>query len=76
MSPMPTTQQRTNADALTTIVPAVTERRTRHRLRELCDEVIASYRAAKGYQLFSDRDRADAFAFIGQLAPARARRTR
>ena len=76
MSPMPTTQPRTNADALTTIVPAVSERRTLHRLRELCDEVIASYRAAKGCQLFSDRDRADADALIGQLAPVPARRRR
>jgi hypothetical protein len=75
MSPMPTTQ-RTNADAPTTIVPAVSERRTRHRLRELCDEVIASFRAAKGHQLFSDRDRADAYAMMGQLAPVRARRSR
>ena len=76
MSPMPTTQQRTNADALTTIVPAVSERRTLHRLRELCDEVIASYRAAKGYQLFSDRDRAEAYALMPQLVPVQARRRR
>ena len=73
MPPMQTTQH-TNADAPTTMAPATQERRTRHRLRELCDEVIASYRAAKGHQLFSDRDRADAYALLGQLAPARARR--
>ena len=71
---MQTTQPHTNADAPTTIVPKIEERRTRHRLRELCDEVIASYRAAKGHQLFSDRDRADAYALLGQLAPARVRR--
>ena len=71
---MQTTQQHTIADAPATIVPAIQERRTRLRLRDLCDEVIASYRAAKGHQLFSDRDRADAYALLGQLAPARAQR--
>lgn len=64
----------TNADANTTIAPAITERRTRHRLRDLCDEVIASYRAAKGYQLFSDRDRAEGYALLPQLVPVKARR--
>lgn len=68
---MPTTPQK-HAD--TNATNATTERRTRHRLRELCDEVIASYRAAKGYQLFSDRDRADAFALMPQLVPVKARR--
>ena len=67
-------QKHTIADENTTIVPALKERRTRHRLRELCDEVIASYRAAKGYQLFSDRDRDEAYALMGQLAPVRVRR--
>ena len=65
---MPTTPNRTADDTATT-TPATTERRTRHRLRELCDEVIASYRAAKGYPIFSDRDRADAYALMGQLVP-------
>ena len=73
MSPMPTTQQHTNAIANTTTAPAATERRTRHRLRELCDEVIASYRAAKGHQLFSDRDRAEGYALLAQLAPVKVR---
>ena len=72
---MPTTQPHTTADATTTTVSSA-ERRTRHRLRELCDEVIASYRAAKGYQLFSDRDRAEAYALMPQLVPVQARRRR
>ena len=63
------TTPRASADPQTTTVPALSERRTRHRLRDLCDEVIASYRAAKGFQLFSDRDRADAYAIMGQLVP-------
>ena len=58
---------RTIADAQTTTVPAPQERRTKHRLRELCDEVIASYRAATGYQLLTDDDRSQAQAFLGNL---------
>ena len=64
------------ADARTTTDAAPTERRTRHRLRELCDEVIASYRAAKGFQLFSDKDRAEAYALMGHLVPVKAQRRR
>jgi hypothetical protein len=33
------------------------DRRTRRRLRELCDEVLASYRVATGRDLFSEEDR-------------------
>ena len=35
-------------------------RRTRHHLRELCDEVLASYRAAKSRELFADDERNEA----------------
>ena len=38
-------------------MPVVSERRQRGRLRELCDEVIASHRLARGEELFSERDR-------------------
>ncbi len=34
-----------------------TERRTKIRLRELCDEVLASYHQARGNDLFSSDDR-------------------
>jgi hypothetical protein len=34
-----------------------TERRTKLRLRELCDEVIASYHQSRGHDLFSNDDR-------------------
>lgn len=34
-----------------------TERRTKLRLRELCDEVLASYHQARGHDLFSSDDR-------------------
>ena len=45
------------------------DRRTRLRLRELCDEVSASWRAAAGHELFTDADRSEARALIGRLAP-------
>jgi len=37
-----------------------TERRTKLRLRELCDEVLASYNQARGRDLFSSDDRKSA----------------
>jgi len=36
------------------------DRRTKRHLRELCDEVLASYRQARGDDLFSSEDRATA----------------
>jgi hypothetical protein len=47
--------------------PVASERRNRQRLRELCDEVIASYRVARGEELFSERDRADARTLLPTL---------
>lgn len=43
------------------------ERRQRSRLRELCDEVLASYRVANGRDLFTEADRAEARSFLMQL---------
>jgi hypothetical protein len=34
-----------------------TDRRTKLRLRDLCDEVLASYHQARGRDLFSNDDR-------------------
>jgi hypothetical protein len=34
-----------------------TDRRTKLRLRDLCDEVLASYHQARGHDLFSSDDR-------------------
>ena len=45
------------------------ERRTRARLRELCDEVLASYRVARGHDLFSEEERREAQSFLSRLAP-------
>jgi hypothetical protein len=38
-------------------VNPTTERRTKLRLRDLCDEVLASYHQARGRDLFSSDDR-------------------
>jgi hypothetical protein len=68
---------RTPANSLTSVrlnqVAGATrqDRRTRRRLRELCDEVLASFRVANGRDLFSDEDRRAA----DQLLPGRFRRS-
>lgn len=46
------------------------DRRSRGRLRDLCDEVIASHRAATGNDLFSDRDREEARQLLASFAGA------
>lgn len=61
MQPCPT--DRRSADRSTS------SRRTRLRLRELCDEVLASYRAATGRGPLTDGDRAEANALLGRVAP-------
>lgn len=45
------------------------DRRTRNRLRDLCDEVLASHRAATDRHVISDADRADARTILALLAP-------
>jgi hypothetical protein len=44
-------------------------RRTRHHLRELCDEVLASYRAAKSRELFADDERNEARTILARIVP-------
>ena len=44
-------------------------RRTRHHLRELCDEVLASYRAAKSRELFAEDERDEARAILARIVP-------
>jgi hypothetical protein len=46
-----------------------TRRRTRLRLRELCDEVLASYRVAKGHDPVSAVEREDARSLLSRVAP-------
>lgn len=45
-------------------------RRSRTRLRELCDEVLASHRAARQRDLISDGERDDARALLARVTPA------
>ena len=45
------------------------ERRTLGRLRELCDEVLASYRAARGKDVVSEEDRRAARELLRRVTP-------
>jgi hypothetical protein len=49
------------------------DRRTRGRLRDLCDEVLASYRLAQGQDLLSPEERESAQQVLRQLTPQVAR---
>ena len=49
------------------------ERRNRSRLRDLCDEVLASYRAASDRDVITESDRADARAMLARIAPLAAK---
>jgi hypothetical protein len=46
-----------------------TDRRERQRLRDLCDEVIASFRVASGRDPISDQDRAEASLILPGMTP-------
>lgn len=45
------------------------ERRTKNRLRELCDEVLASYRVAVGQDFVTDDDREVAQQYLRTMTP-------
>lgn len=45
------------------------ERRKRSRLRDLCDEVLASFRVASGRETISEQDRAAAKQILPKLIP-------
>ena len=61
----------TNSNRFRTLGPNVvsSERRSRRRLRELCDEVLASYRVASERDVITDADRADARMMLANIAP-------
>ena len=48
---------------------SVSDRRTRTRLRDLCDEVLASFRVASDRDLFSEQDRAEGRELLTRIAP-------
>ena len=47
----------------------VNDRRQRSRLRDLCDEVLASFRVASGRETISEQDRAAAKQILPKLIP-------
>jgi hypothetical protein len=49
------------------------DRRTKGRLRELCDEVLASYRLAQGQDLLSQEERESAKQVLRTMTPQVAR---
>lgn len=50
-------------------VAARNERRSRTHLRDLCDEVLASYRAASCCELISEAERTENRAFLANFTP-------
>ena len=68
---MPMSIHIASADNATSMGPrnVPDNRRTRHHLRELCDEVLASYRAAKSRELFADDERNEARAILARIVP-------
>lgn len=60
------------AVAQTSAGPTVApNRRQRLRLRDLCDEVLASFRLAREREVISDAEREDAQAALAGLGPRR-----
>jgi hypothetical protein len=49
--------------------PVVSDRRQRTRLRELCDEVLASFRVAADRDPISEQDRKAALELLPRVAP-------
>lgn len=56
-----------------TVPSAGTDRRQLSRLRDLCDEVLASFRLAAGQDPISDHDRQAARELMPALIPVRRR---
>jgi hypothetical protein len=61
----------TNANRFRTSGPKaiLSDRRSRSRLRDLCDEVLASYRAASDRDVISESDRTAARMMLARIAP-------
>ena len=45
------------------------DRRQRGRLRELCDEVLASFRVARSRELISEREQAESREMLASMTP-------
>ena len=64
---MRTTRRTPSTQQAVTAIPS--DRRTRSRLRELCDEVLWSFRIADDRDLISEQERNEARAFLTRVAP-------
>jgi arginine/lysine/ornithine decarboxylase len=62
--------------ALPDVAAAADERRHLLRLRELCDEVLASQRVAEGRDVMTADERAEARQLLADIAPRAGRRER
>lgn len=54
-------------------VQVSSERRQRSRLRDLCDEVLASFRVAQSRELISEGELAESRALLATMTPALSR---
>ena len=72
MHDMTTKSTKTRADA-TGPLRVSQDRRERSRLRELCDEVLASFRVAQSRELISERELAESRALLATMTPALSR---
>ncbi len=72
------TTVRPNASITSTsdIESSADDRRQRTRLRELCDEVLASFRVASGSDMLSADDRREARTLLDRFAPRAGKRER
>ena len=61
--------QTASADRSPSTTAAPSERRSRTRLRDLCDEVLASFRAASSQEVISEAERRESRAILSQIAP-------
>ena len=59
------------AASVATGAPAAANRRSRLRLRDLCDEVLASFRVARERDVISAAEREDARTVLAGLTPKR-----
>ena len=73
MTPVQTNHTSDASRAPRAINSSAADRRHKLRLRELCDEVLASYRVATGREPLSDVERREARAMLAGLTPRLSR---
>jgi hypothetical protein len=64
---------KSSASRTPTTAAAPSERRSRARLRELCDEVIASFRAASSKEVITEAERSESRAILSKIVPLAGR---